>query len=89
MDDEDEHSPSEVNVILNIWKLLMQKLKQASQKVRRPKTILSTNRKVETQTATDMNIGSSPRYIEANGMKTGKTESLPPSELYHFLSKFA
>ena len=29
------------------------------------------------------------RYIEANGMKTGKTESLPPSELYHFLSKFA
>ena len=62
MDDEDEHSPSEVNVILNIWKLLMQKLKQASQKARRPKTILSTNRKVQTQTATDMNIGSSPLH---------------------------
>ena len=26
------------------------------------------------------------RYIEVNGMKTGKTESLPASELDHFLS---
>ena len=32
MDDEDKHSPSEVNIILNIWKLLMQKLKQESPK---------------------------------------------------------
>ena len=64
MDDEDKHSPSEVNIILNIWKLLMQKLKQESPKSRRPKTIfnLSTNRKVQTQTATDMNTGSSPLH---------------------------
>ena len=64
MDDEDKHSPSEVNIILNIWKLLMQKLKQESPKARRPKTIfnLSTNRKVQTQTATDMNTGSSPLH---------------------------
>ena len=62
MDDKDEHSPSEVNIILNIWKLLMQKLKQESSKARRPKTILSTNRKVQTQTATDMNTGSSPLH---------------------------
>ena len=48
------------SIILNIRKLLMQKLKQASPKARRPKTILSTNRKVQThankKTATDMNI---------------------------------
>ena len=28
------------------------------------------------------------RYIEANGMKNEKIESLPASELDHFLSKF-
>ena len=28
MDEEDEHSPREVNIILNIWKLLMQKLSE-------------------------------------------------------------
>ena len=50
MDEEDEHSPSKVSIILNIWKLLVQKLKQASPRARRPKTILSTNRKVQTQT---------------------------------------
>ena len=50
MDEEDEHSPSKVSIILNIWKLLMQKLKQASPRARRPKTILPTNRKVQTQT---------------------------------------
>ena len=38
MDDEDKHSPSKVNIILNIWKLLMQKLKQESPKARRPKS---------------------------------------------------
>ena len=37
-------------IILKIWKLLVQKLKQASPKARRPWTILSTNRKVQTQT---------------------------------------
>ena len=45
MDEEDEHSPSEVSIILNIWKFLMQKLKAASSKARRAKTILSTIRK--------------------------------------------
>ena len=51
MDEEDEHSPSEVSIILNIWKFLMQKLKAVSSKARRAKTILSTNRKVQTQTS--------------------------------------
>ena len=50
MDEEEEHSSREVSIILNIWKLLMQKMKMASPKARRPKTILSTNRKVQTQT---------------------------------------
>ena len=42
----------------------------------------NTNKK----TATDMNT--LLRYIEANGMKNEKIESLPASELDHFLSKF-
>ena len=46
MEEEDEHSPSEVSIILNIWKLLMQR--HASTKARMPKTVLSTNRKVQT-----------------------------------------
>ena len=50
MDEEEKHSPREISIILNIWKLLMQKMKKASPKARRPKTILSTNRKVQTQT---------------------------------------
>ena len=29
MDEEDEHSPSEFSVIVNIWKLLTQKRKRA------------------------------------------------------------
>ena len=61
MDEEDEHSQSEVSIILNIWKFLIQKLKAASQKARRPKTILSTNRKVQTQTRRRL-----LRCIEAN-----------------------
>ena len=50
MDEEDEHSASEFSIIVNNWKLLIQKLKRALPKVRRPQTILSTNRKVQTQT---------------------------------------
>ena len=42
----------------------------------------NTNKK----TATDMNT--LLRYIEANGMKNEKIESLPASELDHFLWKF-
>ena len=36
MDEEDEHSPSEFSIIVNIWKLLIQKLKRALPKARRP-----------------------------------------------------
>ena len=74
MDEEEEHSPREVSIILNIWKLLMQKMKMAKS--------ANTNKK----TATDMNTFL--RYIEANGMKNETNESLPASELDHFLSKF-
>ena len=36
MDEEDENSPSELSIILNMRKLLIQKLKRASPKARRP-----------------------------------------------------
>ena len=86
MDEEEEHSPSEVSIILNMWKLLMQKLKQASSKARRPKTISFINQQksanTNKKTATDMNT--LLRYMEANGMKNEKIESLPASELVTF-----
>ena len=36
MDEEDDYSPSEFSIIVNIWKLLIQKLKRALPKARRP-----------------------------------------------------
>ena len=36
MDEEDENSPSQFSIIVNIWKLLIQKLKRALQKARTP-----------------------------------------------------
>jgi len=68
MDEEEEHSPSEVRIDL------MQKLKQASPKARRPKTILSTNRKVQTKRRLYWYEQSSP-LLEATGMKNEKIES--------------
>ena len=89
MDEEDEHSPSEFCIIVNIWKLLIQKLKRALPKARRPQTN-SINQQKSANTnkkkATDMNT--LLRYIEANGRKNEKIESLPASELDHLLSKF-
>ena len=75
MDEEDENSPSQFSIIVNIWKLLIQKLKRALQKARRPQTILSTNKKsanTNKKKATDMNT--LLRYIEANGIKNEKIE---------------
>ena len=79
-------------IILKIWKLLMQRLKQASPKATESQEAIddfinqqksaNTNKK----TATDMNT--LLRYMEANGMKNEKIESLPASELDHLLSKF-
>ena len=73
MDEKDEHSPSEVSVILNIfwcrsWNRHRRKpgdqrrFYQPTEKCK----LLNTNKK----TATDMNT--LLRYIEANGMKMGK-----------------
>ena len=81
MEEEDEHSPTEVSIILNIWKLLMQR--QASTKARRPKTVLSTNRKVQTAKHKQEDgywYDTRLRYIEANGIKTRKLKAyLRPS----------
>ena len=73
MDEKDEHSPSEVSVILNIfwcrsWNRHRRKpgdQRRFYQPTEKGK-LLNTNKK----TATDMNT--LLRYIEANGMKMGK-----------------
>ena len=90
MDEEEEHSPREVSIILNIWNLLMQKMKKASPESQEAKDDFINQQKsanTNKKTATDMNTFL--RYIEANGMKNEKIESfIPASELDHFLSKF-
>ena len=75
MSEEDEHFPSEFSIILNIRKLFIDDF------INQQKSA-NTNKKK----ATDMNT--LLRYVEANGMKNEKIESLPASELDHFLSKF-
>ena len=89
MDEEDEHSPSEFSIILNIRKLLIQKpetglteSQEAIDDFINQQKSANTNKKK----ATDMNTLF--RYIEANGMKSEKIESLPAPKLDHFFSKF-
>ena len=59
MDEEDEHFLSEVRMDL------MQKMKRASPKAMRPKTILSTNRKLlyNTSVSEQENISQAIRYF--------------------------
>ena len=59
MDEKDEHFPSEVRIDL------MQKMKWASPKAMRPKTILSTNRKLlyNTSVPEQENISQAIRYF--------------------------
>ena len=80
MDEEEEHSPREVsNIILNIWKLLMQKMKKASPK----DSFINQQRSANTNMKPATDMKTFLRYIEANGMKNEKIEGLPASDLDH------
>ena len=85
MDEEDEHSPSEFPEDVETFDAETETGITESQEaiddfINQQKSA-NTNKK----TATDMNT--LLRYMEANGMKNEKIESLPASELDHLLSK--
>ena len=88
MDEEDEHSPSEfyypedVETFDAETETGITESQEAIDDFINQQKSANTNKK----TATDMNT--LLRYMEANGMKNEKIESLPASELDHLLSKF-
>ena len=88
MDEEDEHSPSEfyypedVETFDGETETGITESQEAIDDFINQQKSANTNKK----TATDMNT--LLRYMEANGMKNEKIESLPASELDHLLSKF-
>ena len=88
MDEEDEHSPSEFYYPEDLETFDVEtetgitESQEAIDDFTNQQKSANTNKK----TATDMNT--LLRYMEANGMKNEKIESLPASELDHLLSKF-
>ena len=86
MDEEDEYSPSEVSIISGAFDLETETGISESQEaiddfINQQKSA-NTNKKKVTDMITLL------RYIEANDVKNEKIESLPASELDHYLSKF-
>ena len=88
MDEEDEHSPSEfyypedVETFDAETETGITESQEAIDDFINQQKSANTNKK----TATDMNT--LLRYMEANGMKNEKIESLPASELDHFCRNF-
>ena len=89
MDEEDEHSLSEFYITLkNDMKLLMQKLKQASPEKEAIDDFINQQESAITNKRTVTAVNTLIRYMEANGMKNEKIESLPASELDFLLPNF-
>ena len=88
MDEEDEHSPSEFYYLEDLetfdvkTETAITKSQEAIDDFINQQKSGTTNKK----TATDMYTLLC--YMEANGMKNEKIESLPASELDHLLSNF-
>ena len=82
MDEEDEHSPSEFYYPEDLETFDVETETGITESQEAIQKSTNTNKK----TATDMNTFLS--YMEANGMKNEKIESLPASELDHLLLKF-
>ena len=82
MDEKDEHSPSQFYYPEDLETFDAETETGITESQEAIDDFINTNKK----TATDMNT--LLRYMEANGMKNEKIESLPASELDHLLSKF-
>ena len=88
MDEEDEHSPSEFYYPEDLETFDVETETGITESQEAIDDFINQQKSANTnkKTATDMNT--LLRYIEANGMKNEKIESLPASELDHLLSKF-
>ena len=88
MDEEDEHSPSEFYYPENLETFDVETETGITESQEAIDDFINQQKSANTnkKTATDMNT--LLRYMEANGMKNEKIESLPASELDHLLSNF-
>ena len=88
MDEEDEHSPSEFYYPEDLETFDVETETGITESQEAIDDFINQQKSANTnkKTATDMNT--LLRYMEANGMKNEKIESLPGSELDHLLSKF-
>ena len=88
MDEEDEHSPSEFYYPEDLETFDVETETGITESQEAIDDFINQQKSANTnkKTATDMNT--LLRYMEANGMKNEKIESLPASELDHLLSKF-
>ena len=88
MDEEDEHSPSEFYYPEDLETFDVETETGITESQEAIDDFINQQKSANTnkKTATDMNT--LLRYMEANGIKNEKIESLPVSELDHLLSKF-
>ena len=88
MDKEDQHSPSEFFYPEDLETFDVETETGITESQEAIDDFINQQKSANTnkKTATDMNT--LLRYMEANGMKNEKIESLPASELDHLLSKF-
>ena len=88
MDEEDEHSPSEFYYPEDLETFDVETETGITESQEAIDDFINQQKSANTnkKTATDMNT--LLRYMEANGMKNEKIESLPASELDHLLSNF-
>ena len=88
MDEEDEHSPSEFYYPEDLETFDVETETGITESQEAIDDFINQQKSANTnkKTATDMN--SLHRYMEANGMKNEKIESLPASEVDHLLLNF-
>ena len=88
MDEEDEHSPSEFYYPEDLETFDLETETGITENQKAIDDFINQQKSANTnkKTATDMNT--LLRYMEANGMKNEKIESLPAFQLDHLLSKF-
>ena len=88
MDEEDEHSPSEFYYPEDLETFDVETAKGITESQEAIDDFINQQKSANTNKKTASDMNTFLRYMEANGMKNEKIESLPASELDHLLSKF-
>ena len=87
MDEEDEHSPSEFYYPEDLETFDVETETGITESQEAIDDFINQQKSANTNKKTATDINTLLRYMEANGMKNEKIESLPASKLDHLLSK--